>query len=78
MRGINLDELCDFVEMTRDRSIDYRFIEFMPFSMNEWDEKRMVPYKEAVREIEKQHPNFGPCADNDPHSTSKVITDHAV
>lgn len=71
MRGINLDELCDFVEMTRDRAIDYRFIEFMPFSMNDWKEKRMVPYKEAIHEIAKTYPNFGPC-DNSPNSTSKV------
>jgi len=71
MRGINFDELRDFVEMTRDRTISYRFIEFMPFSMNDWDEKRMVPYKEAIREIMKSYPNFEPC-NNEPNSTSKV------
>lgn len=72
MRGINFDELCDFIEMTRDRPIDYRFIEFMPFSKNDWDEKRMVPYGEAVQEIMKSYLNFRPCADDDPNSTSKV------
>ncbi|XP_060856171.1 molybdenum cofactor biosynthesis protein 1 isoform X1 [Metopolophium dirhodum] len=71
MKGINFDELCDFVEMTRDRKINYRFIEFMPFSMNDWDEKRMVPYKEAIREIMKSYPNFEPF-DNEPNSTSKM------
>eukprot|EP00102_Acyrthosiphon_pisum_P025051 XP_016662261.1 PREDICTED: molybdenum cofactor biosynthesis protein 1 isoform X2 [Acyrthosiphon pisum] len=71
MRGINFDELGDFVEMTRDRKINYRFIEFMPFSMNDWEEKRMVPYKEAIREIMKSYPNFEPC-DNEPNSTSKM------
>lgn len=71
MKGINFEELCDFVEMTRDRAIDYRFIEFMPFSMNDWDEKQMVPYKDAIREIVKSYPDFGPC-DSEPNSTSKV------
>ncbi|XP_025408022.1 GTP 3',8-cyclase, mitochondrial isoform X2 [Sipha flava] len=71
MRGVNFDELCDFIEMTRDRAIDYRFIEFMPFSMNDWKENRMVPYKEAVQEIMKSYSNFGPC-DNNPNSTSKM------
>lgn len=71
MRGINLDEVSDFVEMTRNRPIDYRFIEFMPFSMNGWDEKRMVSYGEAVQEIVKSYPDFVPC-ENDPNSTSKV------
>ncbi|CAI6360039.1 unnamed protein product [Macrosiphum euphorbiae] len=71
MKGINFDELGDFVEMTRDRKINYRFIEFMPFSMNDWEEKRMVPYKEAIQEILKSYPNFEPC-DNEPNSTSKM------
>ncbi|KAF0770852.1 molybdenum cofactor biosynthesis protein 1 isoform X1 [Aphis craccivora] len=71
MRGINFNELRDFVEMTRDRTISYRFIEFMPFSMNDWDEKRMVPYKEAIQEIMKSYPNFEPC-NNEPNSTSKM------
>ncbi len=31
MRGVNDDELCDFVEMTRARPLDIRFIEYMPF-----------------------------------------------
>lgn len=71
MRETNFDEICDFVEMTRDRKIDYRFIEFMPFSKNDWDKKRMVPYTEAIQEIVNSYPNFRPC-DNDPNSTSKV------
>lgn len=71
MRGINFNELRDFVEMTRDRTISYRFIEFMPFSMNDWDEKRMVPYKEAIQEIMKSYPNFERC-NNEPNSTSKM------
>lgn len=71
MRKINFNELCDFVEMTRNRAIDYRFIEFMPFSENDWDKKQLVPYKEAVCDIMKSYPNFEPC-DNDANSTSKV------
>ncbi|CAG8654929.1 3709_t:CDS:2, partial [Paraglomus occultum] len=31
MRGINDQEVADFVEFTRDRSVDVRFIEYMPF-----------------------------------------------
>jgi len=68
-----VDEVADFVKMTSDRPIDYRFIEFMPFSMNDWDEKRMVPYREAIQEIVKSYPDFEPCV-TDPNSTSKVNT----
>lgn len=31
MKGFNDDELFDFVEFVRERPIEVRFIEFMPF-----------------------------------------------
>ncbi|MBL7890127.1 MAG: GTP 3',8-cyclase MoaA [Bacteroidia bacterium] len=37
IKGVNDDELIDFVEFTKDKEIDYRFIEFMPFNGNKWD-----------------------------------------
>ena len=36
MRGSNEDELADFVEFTKDKNIDVRFIEYMPFDGNRW------------------------------------------
>ena len=32
IKGLNDAEILDFVEMTRDRSMSVRFIEFMPFT----------------------------------------------
>ena len=43
MRGLNEDELHSFVELTRDKDIDVRFIEYMPFEGNKWNDKKMVP-----------------------------------
>lgn len=43
--GFNDNEICDFVEMTRDKPIDIRFIEYMPFSGNKWDTEKMVSYR---------------------------------
>ncbi|NXF82094.1 MOCS1 protein, partial [Sclerurus mexicanus] len=31
MRGLNEDELLDFVDFTKDLPLDVRFIEYMPF-----------------------------------------------
>ena len=50
-RGTNDDEICDFVELTRDRPIDVRFIEFMPFDANSWSESRFVSYSEMLQRI---------------------------
>jgi molybdenum cofactor biosynthesis enzyme MoaA len=42
MRGVNDDELPDFVALTRDKPINVRFIEYMPFDGNVWRHSKMV------------------------------------
>lgn len=60
MRGFNDDEILDFVEYTRDREIEVRFIEFMPFSGNGWDDSRMVPQREALQAVRARHAALQP------------------
>ncbi|MFS8026759.1 putative lyase [Helianthus anomalus] len=48
MRGFNDDEICDFVELTKDKPINVRFIEFMPFDGNVWNVKKLVSYAEML------------------------------
>jgi molybdenum cofactor biosynthesis enzyme MoaA len=57
-RGMNEDELVDFVEWTRHSPIQVRFIEYMPFDDNKWDNKRMLPYFEMVDMIRQKYPDF--------------------
>lgn len=45
MKGFNDVELVDFVDMTKDKNVDVRFIEYMPFSGNKWDTNKMVSYR---------------------------------
>ncbi|XP_011314617.1 molybdenum cofactor biosynthesis protein 1 isoform X3 [Fopius arisanus] len=72
MRGFNDDELTDFVGLTRDKSIDVRFIEYMPFDGNKWDENKMVSFKEMKEKITLKFPEFQ-SLDNSPNSTSKAF-----
>ncbi|MCB0396481.1 MAG: GTP 3',8-cyclase MoaA [Flavobacteriales bacterium] len=51
MKGVNDDELVDFVELTRDRPVHIRFIEFMPFQGNQWNWAKGVGYEEMVTAI---------------------------
>uniref|UniRef100_A0A2P2P4Z2 GTP 3',8-cyclase n=1 Tax=Rhizophora mucronata TaxID=61149 RepID=A0A2P2P4Z2_RHIMU len=53
MRGFNDDELCDFVELTRDKPINVRFIEFMPFDGNVWNVQKLVPFSEMKDTVAK-------------------------
>ena len=50
MKGVNEDEVVDFIELTRDNNIQVRFIEFMPFDGNMWDINKMVSLDEILTE----------------------------
>lgn len=41
MRGINDNEINDFVAMTEKKPIEVRFIEYMPFDGNQWNDKKI-------------------------------------
>lgn len=58
MRGKNEEELTNFVELTRHKDIDIRFIEYMPFDGNKWVDKKMVSYTEMLENIAQVHPNL--------------------
>ncbi|CAK1555054.1 unnamed protein product [Leptosia nina] len=55
MKGFNDDEICDFVEFTRNKEVEVRFIEFMPFSGNKWDDSRMVSGDDALGVIREKY-----------------------
>ncbi|XP_033978506.1 molybdenum cofactor biosynthesis protein 1 isoform X1 [Trematomus bernacchii] len=58
MRGLNEDELLDFVALTEKKPLDVRFIEYMPFDGNKWNFKKMVSYQEMLDHIRQQWPNL--------------------
>ncbi|KAM9708535.1 uncharacterized protein ACNS7B_000804 isoform 2-T2 [Menidia menidia] len=58
MRGLNEDELLDFVALTETRPLDVRFIEYMPFDGNKWNFKKMVSYQEMLDRIRQQWPDL--------------------
>lgn len=53
MRGLNLDELTDFVRYTAERPVALRFIEFMPFAGNQWKSDTCVKMAEMMAIIEQ-------------------------
>ncbi|CAF1026880.1 unnamed protein product [Adineta ricciae] len=71
MQGINTDELNDFVELARDQpNLAVRFIEYMPFDDNKWNEKKYFPYEEMLKII-KQRYNLQKLAQIDKNDTTK-------
>ncbi|XP_028903175.1 molybdenum cofactor biosynthesis protein 1 isoform X2 [Ornithorhynchus anatinus] len=58
MRGLNEDELPDFVALSERLPVDVRFIEYMPFDGNKWNFKKMVSYKEMLDTIQGRWPEL--------------------
>ncbi|XP_028144796.1 molybdenum cofactor biosynthesis protein 1 isoform X1 [Diabrotica virgifera virgifera] len=71
MKNFNDDEILDFVELTKDKNVDVRFIEYMPFSGNKWEVDKMISYKDMVSRIRKKWSDFSPLV-NGPNDTSKA------
>lgn len=70
MRGVNEDEILPFVELTKDKEIHVRFIEFMPFAGNRWGREQVYTYAEMLGHIGSVH-SFEKL-DDAPHSTAKA------
>lgn len=57
-RGVNDREILDFVELGREKNIEVRFIEYMPFDGNKWAKQKMFSYEEMLHVIRARYPDF--------------------
>jgi cyclic pyranopterin phosphate synthase len=55
MKGINESAILDFIELTKDFALDARFIEFMPFSGNDWNREKVFTQTEMLQLIQTQY-----------------------
>ncbi|RYP45150.1 hypothetical protein DL768_008468 [Monosporascus sp. mg162] len=74
MRGVNDREILPFVEMTREEDLEIRFIEYMPFDGNKWNQGKMVSYSEMLDLIREKYPGLSKVQDhkNDTSKTWKI------
>ncbi len=70
LRGLNDDELLDFVAWTEHMPVEVRFIEYMPFDGNGWEDAYLVPYQEMLKRIRERFPLER--LEDGPHATSKT------
>ncbi|MFK7846573.1 MAG: GTP 3',8-cyclase MoaA [Rhodothermales bacterium] len=71
MKNFNQNELADFVELTRHKPLEVRFIEYMPFDGNGWNDSRFLSYTDMIKQIEEVHPTLERLQDG-PNDTSKT------
>ncbi|RPD39580.1 GTP 3',8-cyclase MoaA [Chitinophaga barathri] len=55
MKGLNDDEITDFIALTRESPVEVRFIEFMPFSGNRWTSNQVFTYREILEEVNTKY-----------------------
>lgn len=71
VRGLNDgQDVLDFVEWAKDRSVVVRFIEYMPFDGNRWRPEKLVPYTQLLANIEARYGGLDKIKD-DANDTSK-------
>jgi cyclic pyranopterin phosphate synthase len=69
MKGLNENEINDFVEWTRHEPVHVRFIEFMPFTGNRWTSNKVFSYQEMLQVIENKYEVIR--LQDDVHDTAK-------
>lgn len=74
MRGLNDREIIPFVELTREKDLEVRFIEYMPFDGNKWNKGKMFSYNEMLDVIRAQYPELQKVRDgkNDTSKTWRI------
>lgn len=55
MKGFNDNEIIDFIELTKNKPLMIRFIEFMPFDGNQWNREKLVSYAEILSEVNQKY-----------------------
>ncbi|KAI7848772.1 hypothetical protein BDC45DRAFT_298691 [Circinella umbellata] len=71
MRGINDNQVLNFVAFTQKNPVNVRFIEYMPFDGNRWNKDKLVPYRELLERIETRFGSMQKLVD-DPNDTTKA------
>jgi len=56
IKGFNDNEIISFIRLTEVKNLQVRFIEFMPFSGNQWDKSKLVSYAEVMEIIQLHYP----------------------
>lgn len=54
IKGINDQEINNFIALTRKKKVHIRFIEFMPFTGNEWQDNKLVSQEQILATVQEQ------------------------
>jgi len=55
MKGINDNEINDFIALTKDLQLHIRFIEFMPFDGNHWSGQKVFGWQQILETVSQEY-----------------------
>jgi len=55
IKGVNDNEIINFINWTKNTKINIRFIEFMPFDGNNWNWEKKVSYQEIIDKVNSEY-----------------------
>lgn len=76
-KGFNDDEMLDFVALAQNYPIEVRFIEFMPFAGNKWQEEQMISYNQMLMNVMEKYPDLKRVVQSK-NEVSKVYRDRSM
>ncbi len=68
-KGLNDNEINDFIAWTKNEPVHVRFIEFMPFSGNKWSSNKVFTWQEILHKASESYDIIPIARDN--HDTAK-------
>ncbi|MFD2565694.1 GTP 3',8-cyclase MoaA [Aquimarina rubra] len=71
IKNFNEDEIIDFINLTKDRNLVVRFIEFMPFDGNQWKMNKLVTQQEILDKVNYTFPLQLKRLTDSPNDTSR-------
>jgi GTP 3',8-cyclase len=72
MKGLNDNEINDFIEWTRNTPVHVRFIEFMPFSGNRWTGNKVFTLQQILEVVASKYTVMR--LQDEKHDTAKKYT----
>lgn len=76
VKGVNDSELLDFIAWTKENPVHVRFIEFMPFTGNRWQNDQVVTWQQILAHIASSYSITPLKADKHDTAKSYMVSGH--
>lgn len=77
MKGLNDNEINNFVALTKDLPVHVRFIEFMPFSGNRWTSNKVLTWQEILTTVQEEYSILPIKGDENDTAKKYIVPGHA-